>query len=292
MSKAKLFIPAEIEERIHTYVRSVDTEIAGMGEATIDEYGNIVMTDIAIYDQEVTSGTADLSSESLAKFQMELIEQGKSPKNWIVWWHSHAHMDAFFSGRDTATIDSSNEFSHMVSLVVNKRRERRARVDTYHPFRFTESNIDIIVGKTKEEDVPEAIKTEVEQKVHIKSWGPYTGKVNLDAEEGGNGIQVMGFQQKGKELAKIYPAKLLDNYSGVRNDKNDSEDIITSTNASQMEDDEVIAVVEGFKELIEQKLHDGLGDDDQEIIDLRTDLADWEYELQARQDIDVALKDF
>jgi proteasome lid subunit RPN8/RPN11 len=142
----KLIIPAEIERRLNAYVQSVDAEIAGMGEVEMREDGNLWVTDIAIYDQEVTSGTADLSPQALANFQTELVQAGKSPKNWYLWWHSHNTFTAFFSGTDTGTIESSTEFDHVVSLVVNKKRERKCRIDTHRPFRLTDLNVPIEIA--------------------------------------------------------------------------------------------------------------------------------------------------
>lgn len=169
MNKPKLLIPAEVEAKLNSYVMAVDTEIAGMGKTQITEEGDIMLIDIAIYDQTVTGGTADLSSLALAKFQTELIQNGESPKSWNLWWHSHASMQAFFSGTDTGTIDSSTEYEYLTSLVVNRRRERKARLDVYHPFRFTHENLDIIVGRL-EEVIPEDILAEVAQKVHVKTY--------------------------------------------------------------------------------------------------------------------------
>lgn len=187
----KLIIPAPIERKLHAYVRAVHGEIAGMGEVEVRDDGNLWVTDIAIYDQEVTGGTADLSSEALAHFQTDLVKKGKSPKNWYLWWHSHASMAAFFSTTDTGTIETSTEFDHVVSLVVNKRRERKARLDTHSPFRITvldlpvevpaEVNprtveIDKLIQELEEEKIlmeyaePEGIAEEVAEKVKEKPY--------------------------------------------------------------------------------------------------------------------------
>lgn len=142
----KLIIPAAIERRLNAYVQGVNAEIAGMGEIEMREDGNLWVTDIAIYDQEVTSGTADLSPQALAFFQTELIKGGRSPKNWKLWWHSHNTFGAFFSGTDTNTIAGSTEFDVVVSMVVNKKKERMCRIDYHRPIPMTMINVAVEVA--------------------------------------------------------------------------------------------------------------------------------------------------
>ena len=160
----KLIIPKEVEERIHGYAMSVGSEIAGMGKVRLEDAETIIVEQVMIYEQEVTGATADLSTKALAKFQSELVKKGESPKWWRLWWHSHDNMPAFFSGRDTATIDAQTESEWLISLVVNKKREREARLDLYRPFRMYIDKMDIeIEGEAY--TVPADIAQEVAQKV-------------------------------------------------------------------------------------------------------------------------------
>ncbi len=161
----KLIIPAEIEQKIHDYVCSVESEIAGMGSVTIGEDGNATVEEVMIYEQEVTGGTADLSSQAIARWQSELVRAGGSPKKWRLWWHSHNTMAAFFSKRDTDTIDDSNEADWMISLVVNKKREREARLDLYRPFRVKLEKLEIKIEGGIQYALPAAIIAEVAEKV-------------------------------------------------------------------------------------------------------------------------------
>lgn len=178
----KLIIPAAIERKLNAYVQGLDAEIAGMGAVEMREDGNLWVTDIAIYDQEVTGGTADLSSEALAHFQTDLVKRGISPKNWYLWWHSHVNMAAYFSTIDTGTINTSTEFDHMVSLVVNKRRERQCRIDTFRPFRLVLDKVEVEVAPEvnaqtmaldeKIHEHMEAIKTLQEERKGIETAAP------------------------------------------------------------------------------------------------------------------------
>lgn len=267
----KLIIPADVEAKMHAYVSSVKTEIAGMGKAKISDGGNIMLLDVAIYDQEVTGGTADLSTTALAKFQTELVMKGESPKDWIVWWHSHADMAAFFSKRDTDTIDQSDEFPHLVSLVVNHRRERKARVDTYHPFRFTKDNLDIIVG-TKTEEIPPEIMAEVEQKVHTRTYAPVVPYQSN-----------MGFGQYHTPWGKTLPVESDDDYDAYR----DGHSKIIDTSRPELLDiDEIEAIIEATKDQIKTYENTGNGDCD-ECQELKDDLANWELELIVHHNTDL-----
>lgn len=307
----RLIITAEIEAKIHAYVRAVTTEIAGMGKAVVTPEGDIMLLDVAIYEQEVTGGTADLSTTALAKFQTELIKKGESPKDWIVWWHSHADMSAFFSGRDTATIDSSDEFHFLVSLVVNRKRERKARLDTYKPFRFTKEDLPIVVGKSEDAAaveerikalqeeiyslrqpefvVPEEIQTEVDEKVKVKVWSwekkegqPYIGF-------GKPFTQPFSSYPRGPHGGKVFPASSLDD-----NDDwplSTPASVIDLTEPSYLDNDELYAGIEALKQSIQEHKNNGT-EDSSACIDLRDELGDYEYALVQRLGADGMLESY
>lgn len=280
----KLIITSEVEAKLHAYVRAVNTEIAGMGKARISHEGDIMLLDVAIYDQEVTGGTADLSTEALARFQTELIQKGESPKDWIVWWHSHADMSAFFSGRDTATIASSDEFQHLISLVVNRRRDRQARLDVFHPFRFTQENLEIVVGTTAFV-VPEEIQAEVEEKVKIKSWPVWKGTSSK-----------FGFhdEEEYRHGGKVLPVSNADDYGELRSGLTSPPRIIDPSDPSSLDNDDIYTIVTALKDRIQEFKNTGQ-EDSSECIDLRDELGDWEYELVQRGDserVATAYKEF
>ena len=189
----KLIIPKEVEERIHGYVMSVNSEIAGMGRVRV-EGEDIIVEEVMIYEQTATGATADLSQEAIAKWLTDLVRAGGSPKDWKLWFHSHHTMPAFFSGRDTATIDGQTESDWLVSLVVNCKREREARLDTYRPFRLSATDLEIEVEGAEAFSVPADIAEEVARKVKTPAptigytYGKYpptptTGLYDLSDEE-------------------------------------------------------------------------------------------------------------
>lgn len=182
----KLIIPKEIEERIHGYVMSVESEIAGMGKVRI-EGDSMIVEEVMIYEQEVTGATADLSPKAMAKWQSDLVKAGGSPKMWRLWWHSHANMPAFFSATDTDTMDTQTESDWLMSLVVNKRRERKARLDLYRPFRMFMADVEIeIQGETYAVpvDIAEEVKLKVKQSAPVSYGGIGYGKLYDDVPYG------------------------------------------------------------------------------------------------------------
>ena len=128
----KLHIPHEVWQKMCGYVDECGYEISGLGKVTVTPQG-FTVEDVAIFRQAVGSAHSDIETKALAEFQAERVKAGESMKDWVLWWHSHADMGVFFSGTDTDTIEKSTEFPYLVSLVVNKRHEHKARLDVYQP---------------------------------------------------------------------------------------------------------------------------------------------------------------
>lgn len=140
----KLQIEKTAWDKITAFTDLCPDEISGLGKVEVRN-GQLVVTDVAIFEQKVSAAHSTITMESLAKFQEERVRAGESMKQWCFWWHSHAHMGVFFSGTDTNTIDNSTEFPWLVSLVTNKKHETTARLDIYTPIRlFTELTVEII----------------------------------------------------------------------------------------------------------------------------------------------------
>lgn len=287
----KLIIPAAIERRLNAYVQAVDSEIAGMGELEMREDGNLWVTDIAIYNQEVTGGTADLSPQALAMFQTELIKAGKSPKNWYLWWHSHHTMGAFFSTTDTGTIGTSTEFDHLMSLVVNQRRDRKARFDTHMinglPLRMTVDNVAIEIGPDvtarnteldqeiydlavkltdlrKERDaadnsVPEDVVAEVAAKVKVKSYKISGFGYPKNSYKGGDGLD--------RFLDKPFD----ESWSRSRKKNGADTTISDAIRNTDLDEDEVELLLSETEKLIRGHVANGTGGSS-ECEELRADL--------------------
>lgn len=277
----RLIIPPEIESKLHAYVMAVQGEIAGMGKVKIDEEtGDIVVEDICIYDQEVTGGTADLSTDALAAFMMEKIQAGESLAPWILWWHSHSHMAAFFSGRDTSTIDGSTDFQHLISLVVNKRRERECRIDTFRPFRLTETDVPVVVPSSSYV-VPEDIRAEVAQKVKEKVYAPAAGFGSHHHEDDDyDGYGLPGLKKVGSLLSPYRTG-----YQSLKNENgngNAGAGAVDDDFDVDLDSDQMKQVINGIKQTMQAMVYAGK-DESEEYVQMTRDLADYEYELAEKE---------
>lgn len=149
--------------KLRYFVDNTDGEISGLGKIERDG-DNFVVTDVQIFTQSVSGAHSDIPAQALAQFQVELMRQGESMEQWVLWWHSHAKMGVFFSQRDKDTIDESTDFRYMVSLVTNHKHELTARVDVYEPARLY-SAIDVVVLEPDYPDIEEACKAEITKKL-------------------------------------------------------------------------------------------------------------------------------
>lgn len=159
-------------EKIIGFTDLCPNEISGLGKIEIIN-DNAVVIDVAIFRQEVSAAHSTIEPKSLAEFQSERVKRGESMKDWILWWHSHANMGVFFSGTDTSTIDSSSEFPHLLSLVVNKKHETEARFDVYKPFRLKLEKLPVEILAIPNIKIRKECQKEIDKKVNFPK--PDTG---------------------------------------------------------------------------------------------------------------------
>jgi len=151
-----------------------DEEISGFGTVEVKPYG-LLITGIEILKQEVGPAHATMDEDAMAEFLFEKTKNKEDLSKWRVWWHSHAKMQAFFSGTDTGTIDKSTEFPWLVSMVTNHEGELVGRVDIYTPIRAYEE-VDIITLEEEDEALKELCQKEIDEKVTSKpTWGSKKG---------------------------------------------------------------------------------------------------------------------
>ena len=193
----KLQITKEASQKLRYYVHAVDVEISGMAKSVIDtENGTITMTDLIIFEQQCTGTTTKLDDKSMARFLMELMKKGDNPRDWNIWWHSHVDMACFWSSIDETTVQSHDSQEFLISLVVNKKGESKARLDIWQsepnfglnlsyseelPVTILES--DNLTLKAKiEKEVAEKVKEEVKI-----VYGGYQGGFRSSHHKGGWG---------------------------------------------------------------------------------------------------------
>ena len=168
-------------KKLFTYIDSVDAEISGFGK--VKKNGNsFYVEEIKIFNQVVTGTETTINKSSLGKFFDDLVSQGEELSDWRLWWHSHNDFEAYFSSIDAATIEDfdieTKEDNWMLSVVGNKMRSLKCRVDVYQPIRCTTEvswaidTTDIELQKQIAEEVSlKIIKVEKEKKLYKRD--PY-----------------------------------------------------------------------------------------------------------------------
>lgn len=160
----RLLIETEAWHKIQYYVDTCKTEVSGLGKV-VKRGDDFVVTDVKIFEQTVSGAHSDIEAQALATFQYELVKAGENPADWVLWWHSHAKMEVFFSGRDTDTIDQSTDFRYMVSLVTNHKHELKARIDVFDPCRmYTDLPVEILMPSIAEATAKEC-QAQIDAKV-------------------------------------------------------------------------------------------------------------------------------
>lgn len=174
----QLKIQKEAWQKIAAYVDHCPYEIGGLGQVICDGE-DFIVSDVEIFTQKVTAAHVDLTAETLAVFQTEKIRAKQSLVNYKFWWHSHAKMDAFFSGTDTNTIDESGaEFPWLVSFVTNHAHKKIARLDIYKPV-HVHCTLDVEIVEDVNLELIEACKADIAAKVTMPPpmyTGGYFGK--------------------------------------------------------------------------------------------------------------------
>lgn len=186
----KLKITRSAYDRITAFTQLCPDEISGLGKIEIDSDENFTVTQVEIFEQEVSGTHSTIETKALAKFQSDRVQAGESMKGWTLWWHSHAHMEVFFSGTDTGTINSSREFPYLVSLVVNKKGQSEARLDVFSPVHmFIGLEVEIIEEVNSQardlcqKEIDEKVKKPVFRYPSAKTYGKMGDWYGQDREE-------------------------------------------------------------------------------------------------------------
>lgn len=169
----RINLTADVWERMKAFVDLCPNEISGLGHVSRDEAGNIVVDRIEIFQQVVSGAHSTIDPAALAAFQSEMVKAGGSMRDWCFWWHSHCHMEAFFSGTDTGTISTSTEFPYLVSLVTNKKHEFKARVDVFAPFGLSMPLDVAIIPPPANQAILDLCREEIAEKVTTHRAQPY-----------------------------------------------------------------------------------------------------------------------
>jgi len=169
--KSKLEIPYDVWELLEIYADESPGEIHLLGFLkTIPQPDNdkYVLESVVLPKQAV--GGAGFETPDLFGVLEEAIDRGLSTATLKFRAHSHVDMSVFWSDTDNGDLNSWGlECQYMVSLVYNRKGERLARLDIFHPTRtWKECDVTIIHPP----ELVEKIRAEIANKVtftHIRT---------------------------------------------------------------------------------------------------------------------------
>jgi hypothetical protein len=168
-NKPDVRLSLQANEKINHWVELADGEVSGLGyvDPVCDEDGIIEafeIDDVFLLDQVSTKSNTELDPQAVAEFLVEADEDGHADRVHL-WWHSHGEMDVFWSSTDEACIEGMGGEPYLVSLVVNKAGERRARLDVFRPVRVTLDRLETSVTLPSL-GLREQCEREFDEKVH------------------------------------------------------------------------------------------------------------------------------
>ena len=170
-----IYLNPMVKQKLDAYIAECSVEVSGLGTAR--QVGrDFVVDDIFLLKQECSGGSTDIDDEAAAVFLCDAINAGHDPTRLRVWWHSHCNFDCFWSGTDEGTIDVLSGGAWLISIVGNKSRNYRGRLDIYSPLRLTLDELKMHVVLQHSAKVVDAAKAELEAKVTVKQWKTGAGR--------------------------------------------------------------------------------------------------------------------
>lgn len=175
----KVILSSKANLKLKYYIEEIDYEISGLGVVEKLANGDLYVPDIYLFEQRVTGTETQLDPKDVDKFYDDMLasipENDPEAREEMfdkigkikLWWHSHVNMGVFWSGTDVATqnsldIDQDVE-NWWLSIVGNKKGERKAKLNVYKPHKMFLDDLEIVVEEDK--DLREQIKKEIEEKV-------------------------------------------------------------------------------------------------------------------------------
>lgn len=102
--------------KMRLYVEIADKEVGWLGTAVRLPGGDFRITDVFLFQQEVTSVETEISADGLAEFATEILARGEQGteiwNNLRFWGHSHVRMGTSPSGTDERTMATFQGAGH------------------------------------------------------------------------------------------------------------------------------------------------------------------------------------
>lgn len=141
VDQPRLVIEPAVWRQLMAWAKVTDSEVSGMGLLAPEGNSDYRLSRIFLLPQLGNAISTQLDPGGMADLMEQLINEDLDPVGLRVWWHSHGREAPFWSGQDEHTIDGFAP-APMVSLVVDHRQRRLARLDRYQPRHTTWLTID------------------------------------------------------------------------------------------------------------------------------------------------------
>lgn len=121
-----VYMTRDAFSRMWHIVDIADDEVGWLGTVRQTQYGNFLIEEVFLLEQEVSAAQTEISGDGIAKFVQELIEtreDGVEVANTIRFWgHSHVRMSTSPSGQDDAQMRhfEQNDCPWFVRGILNK----------------------------------------------------------------------------------------------------------------------------------------------------------------------------
>lgn len=148
-------IQAAAMERIWHWTGLASGEFSCLG--TVD---GLDINDVQLFDQTCSAASTEMDQSALAQF----LCSHPRPEAVRAWVHSHGKLGVFWSDQDDACIEGLANDTCLISVVVNKARQLKCRIDLWQPLRVTLHDIpvDVVVP---DYDLAEQCRLEFERHV-------------------------------------------------------------------------------------------------------------------------------
>jgi len=169
-----LYLSSKAYLKLKYYTLEVNGEVIGF--LVIDDTDNLLVEDVILPKQEISSTTCDFNS-----LQFDTLISGNNIDISKIkgWFHSHDTMGLGFSHTDDNTIDKlGRRMPYVVSIVTCKRNNNislQAKIDIFRPIRV-EEELDVITVVEDDNQLRDDIKNEIKERVTKKSVVTYHPK--------------------------------------------------------------------------------------------------------------------
>lgn len=155
----RVFIAGQAFERLKLYIQLCPSEVGGLGMVE-SRQGNLFVTSISLIRQRASDVDTELDPEAIADHLLRILREAGDLSAVRAWWHSHAEGEIFWSKTDEETIQRLR-IDPLLSIIGNKRREFRCRLDLFSPNRITLDGLPLLPLPNDLPADPDSLRREV-----------------------------------------------------------------------------------------------------------------------------------